>query len=116
MSPPSILRALLALSLSAHVACLPKITERCRLVTSPTPPPALPGGFAEVDALLLVVEPEPEVEPDVEPVPFVALPVTLLDDPEPMEPDVVVLDAPLPDVSPVVAAAWPGTWAIRRAR
>src|SRR5689334_18434124 len=53
MSPPSLLRAVLALSLSAHVACLPRITEQCRLVTSPTPPPALPSGFAEMDALLL---------------------------------------------------------------
>jgi len=47
------LRAVLALGLAAQVACLPRITERCRLVTNPTPPPALPAGLAEVDALLL---------------------------------------------------------------
>jgi len=47
------LRAALALSLAAQMACVPKITERCRLVTNPTPPPTLPAGFAELDALLL---------------------------------------------------------------
>jgi len=46
-------RAVLALTLAASLACMPEITERCRLVTRPTPPPALPAGFAELDALLL---------------------------------------------------------------
>jgi len=46
-------RTVLALVLAAELACAPSITERCRLVTSPTPPPALPAGFAEMDALLL---------------------------------------------------------------
>jgi len=41
------------LSLAVQLACLPKIVERCRLVTDPIPPPALPAGFAEIDALLL---------------------------------------------------------------
>jgi len=45
--------AALALALAAQLACMPKITERCWLVTNPTPPPALPAGFAELDALLL---------------------------------------------------------------
>jgi len=48
-----VFRAALALTLAAQLACVPKIVERCRLVTAPTPPPALPGGFAELDALLL---------------------------------------------------------------
>src|SRR5690349_57895 len=47
------LRAALAVSLAAQVGCTPQIRERCRLVTNPTPPPALPAGFAEIDALLL---------------------------------------------------------------
>src|SRR6185295_9054206 len=46
-------RGLLVLSLAVQLACLPKIVERCRLVTDPIPPPALPAGFAEIDALLL---------------------------------------------------------------
>jgi hypothetical protein len=46
-------RAALALALTAQLACMPRITERCWLVTHPTPPPALPIGFAELDALLL---------------------------------------------------------------
>ncbi len=48
-----VLRAALVLTLAAQLACVPKIAERCRLVTAPTPPPALPAGFAELDALLL---------------------------------------------------------------
>jgi hypothetical protein len=46
-------RAVLALALAAQLACMPTITERCPLVTHPTPPPFLPTGFAELDALLL---------------------------------------------------------------
>ncbi len=38
---------------ATQLACVPRIMERCRLVTHPTPPPALPAGFAELDALLL---------------------------------------------------------------
>src|SRR5512146_2759769 len=48
-----VLRAALVLALAAQLACVPKIVERCQLVTAPTPPPALPAGFAELDALLL---------------------------------------------------------------
>ena len=47
------LRAALVLTLAAQLACVPKIVERCRLVTAPSPPPALPAGLAELDALLL---------------------------------------------------------------
>src|SRR4051812_38930080 len=47
------LRVSLVLVLVAQVACLPTITERCRLVTNPTPPPALPAGLSELDALVL---------------------------------------------------------------
>ena len=47
------LRAALAVGLAAQLACMPEIQERCRLVTSPSPPPALPHGFVELDALLL---------------------------------------------------------------
>jgi hypothetical protein len=39
------------LALAAQPACLPKIVERCWLVSQPTPPPTLPAGFAELDAL-----------------------------------------------------------------
>src|SRR5689334_19885918 len=46
-------RAMSAVGLGALLACMPEIKERCRLVTDPTPPPAVPDGFAEVDALLL---------------------------------------------------------------
>jgi len=48
-----VVRAALVLTLAAQLACVPKIVERCRLVTAPSPPPALPAGFAELDALLL---------------------------------------------------------------
>jgi len=46
-------RAALAVLLAAHLTCVPEIKERCRVVTDPAPPPALPRGFAELDALLL---------------------------------------------------------------
>src|SRR5262245_44425621 len=47
------LRASFVLVLASQLACTPTITERCRLVTHPSPPPSLPAGFAEIDALLL---------------------------------------------------------------
>jgi hypothetical protein len=54
---PIRLRASLApvvtLCLASHLACVPSITERCWLVVRHAPPPSLPGGFAELDALLL---------------------------------------------------------------
>jgi len=34
------------------MACLPEVRERCPLITKPGPPPALPYGLAELDALL----------------------------------------------------------------
>lgn len=40
-------------ALLVELACVPEIKERCRLLTAPTPPPALPHDFAELDALLL---------------------------------------------------------------
>lgn len=46
-------RSALALCLAAQLACLPKVKERCRLVTEPIPAPALPADLARLDGLLL---------------------------------------------------------------
>src|ERR1044071_659908 len=49
----SALRPVLALGLAAQLACLPEIKDRCPLITSANPTPALPHDLAQLDALLI---------------------------------------------------------------